>query len=225
MTATNEIHPFAMPALSTTFSPALSPAFSPAFSLAGLCAGFDDPVHQSQQVFRRALTALSEPGTVQNVPEIPAPEGVHIASYQLCLTLLDAETPLWIAPALRTDALVSALRFHCGCRLVDEPGQAEFALISPDFDGDLTYFAQGSHEYPDRSTTVIVQVESLDAASTWALRGPGIDGVRTVGIAGLDRRWPGMLADNCRQFPCGVDLLFTAGTALMGLPRTTRVEI
>ncbi|MCL1480599.1 phosphonate C-P lyase system protein PhnH [Marinobacter sp. M3C] len=217
MTATNEIHPFAMPGL--------SPALSSTFSLAGLCAGFDDPVHQSQQVFRRALTALSEPGTVQNVSESPAPEGANIASYQLCLALLDAETPLWIAPALRTDALVSALRFHCGCRLVDEPGQAEFALISTDFDGDLTQFAQGSHEYPDRSTTVIVQVESLDSASTWVLRGPGIDGIRKVGIAGLDPRWPGMLADNCSRFPCGVDLLFTAGTALMGLPRTTRVEI
>jgi alpha-D-ribose 1-methylphosphonate 5-triphosphate synthase subunit PhnH len=213
MTATNEIHPFAMPAPSTTFS------------LAGLCAGFDDPVHQSQQVFRRALTALSKPGTVQNVTESPAPDGANIASYQLCLALLDAETPLWIAPALRTNALVSALRFHCGCRLVDEPGQAEFALISPDFDGDLTHFAQGSHEYPDRSTTVIVQVESLDSTSTWVLRGPGIEGVRKVGIAGLDPRWPGMLADNHSRFPCGVDLLFTAGTALMGLPRTTRVEI
>lgn len=213
MTATNEIHPFAMPALSTTFS------------LAGLCAGFDDPVHQSQQVFRRVLTALSEPGTVQHVPQSQAPEGVHIASYQLCLALLDAETPLWIAPSLRTDALVSALRFHCGCGLVDEPGQAEFALTSPDFDGDLTRFAQGSHEYPDRSTTVIIQVESLDASGDWALYGPGIDGERRVGIGGLDPRWPGMLADNRSRFPCGVDLLFTAGTGLMGLPRTTRVEV
>jgi alpha-D-ribose 1-methylphosphonate 5-triphosphate synthase subunit PhnH len=159
------------------------------------------------------------------VTESPAPDGANIASYQLCLALLDAETPLWIAPALRTNALVSALRFHCGCRLVDEPSEAEFALISPDFDGDLTHFAQGSHEYPDRSTTVIVQVDNLDAASTWALHGPGIDGVCKVGIAGLDPRWPGMLADNHSRFPCGVDLLFTAGTALMGLPRTTRVEI
>jgi len=59
MTATNESHPFAMLAL----SPAFSPALSTTFSLAGLCAGFDDPVHQSQRVFRCALTALSEPGT------------------------------------------------------------------------------------------------------------------------------------------------------------------
>jgi alpha-D-ribose 1-methylphosphonate 5-triphosphate synthase subunit PhnH len=209
MNAKNKVQPSAMPAL----------------SLAGLCAGFDDQVQQSQQVFRRALTALSEPGTLQHVPESQAPEGIHIASYQLCLALLDAETPLWVAPSLRTDALVSALRFHCGCRLVDEPGQAEFALTPPNFDSDLSRFAQGSHEYPDRSTTVIVQVESLDSDGDWVLSGPGIEGIRRVGIAGLDPRWPGMLADNRSRFPCGVDLLFTAGTGLIGLPRTTRVEV
>lgn len=203
----------------------IQPSVTPALSLAGLCAGFDDPVQQSQQVFRRALTALSEPGTRQTVPVSEAPRGVHVAAYQLCLALLDAETPLWIAPSLKTEALVSALRFHCGCRIVDEPGQAVFALTSPDFDGGLTQFAQGSHEYPDRSTTLIVQVESLEATANWTLSGPGIDGMRKVGIAGLDPRWPGMLADNRRRFPCGVDLLFTAGTGLMGLPRTTRVEI
>lgn len=201
-----------------------SPTMS-TLSLTGLCAGFENPVHHSQQVFRQVLTALSEPGTRQNLPVSEAPEGIHIAAYQICLALLDAETPLWIAPSLKTSALVSALRFHCGCPLVDEPGRAEFALTTPDFDGDLTLFAQGSHEYPDRSTTLIVQVESLDAPGDWTLRGPGIDGIRRVGIAGLDPRWPRMLADNLGRFPCGVDLLFTAGTGLMGLPRTTQVEV
>lgn len=194
-------------------------------SLTGLCAGFEDPVHQAQQVFRHVLTALSEPGTLQHLPVSEAPEGIHIAAYQICLALLDAETPLWIAPSLKTGALVSALRFHCGCPVVDEPGRAEFALTTPDFDGDLTLFAQGSHEYPDRSTTLIIQVESLDAPSDWTLSGPGIDGIRRVGISGLDPRWPRMLADNLGHFPCGVDLLFTAGAGLMGLPRTTQVEV
>ena len=197
----------------------------PTLSLKGLCAGFDDPVQQSQQVFRHILTALSEPGTLQYLHVGEAPEGVHIASYRVCLALLDAETPLWIDPSLKTSALVSALRFHCGCPVVDDPGRAEFALTTPDFGGDLSLFAQGSHEYPDRSTTLIVQVDSLDAPIDFTLSGPGIDGIRRVGIAGLDSRWPGMLADNRRRFPCGVDLLFTAGTSLMGLPRTTQVEV
>lgn len=198
---------------------------TPGLSLAGLCPGFDDPVQQSQQVFRHVLTALSEPGTLQMLAGSEAPEGLHGATYQICLALLDADTALWIEPCLETTALVSALRFHCGCRLVDDPARAAFALITPGFDGDLMQFAQGSHEYPDRSTTVIVHVAGFDGAADWTLSGPGIQGSRKVSIISLDPRWADMLAANHRRFPCGVDLLFTAGTGLMGLPRTTQVEV
>ena len=199
-------------------------SLAPGLSLAGLCAGFDDPVHHSQSVFRSVLAAMSEPGTLQSLPHGAAPEGTHSASYQVCLTLLDAETTLWISPALKTQALVSALRFHCGCTLVDAPDRADFALMTADFEGDLSSFAQGSHEYPDRSTTLIVQVERLQPSGELLLRGPGIDGTRTVGISGLNEHWQAMLNANRRRFPCGVDLVFTAGTTLMGLPRTTQVE-
>lgn len=203
----------------------IQPSATPGLSLAGLCAGLSDPGLQSLQVFRRVLTALSEPGTLHNLSESDTPEGLHIASYQICLALLDAETPLWIDPSLKATAVVSALRFHCGCPVVSTPEQAEFALVTPEFEGDLSCFALGSHEYPDRSTTLIVQVDSLEEAGNWTLRGPGISDKRSVGIAGLTARWPGMIADNRALFPCGVDLLFTAGTSLMGLPRTTNVEV
>jgi alpha-D-ribose 1-methylphosphonate 5-triphosphate synthase subunit PhnH len=201
------------------------PAFlAPGFSLTGLCAGFDDPVHQSQTVFRSVLSAMSEPGTLQCLQEGETPEGIHSASYQICLALLDAETTLWISPALKTQALVSALRFHCGCSVVEAPDQADFALITADFEGDLSFFAQGNHEYPDRSTTLIVQVASLKASGDVLLRGPGIDGDRGVEITGLNEHWLAMLTANRKRFPCGVDLVFTADIALMGLPRTTNVE-
>lgn len=198
---------------------------SAGLSLAGLCPGFADAVHQSQQVFRQVLTALSEPGSLQQFPPREAPAQLNGAAYQVCLALLDAETPLWIAPALKTSAVVSALRFHCGCPLVDEPGQAVFALTTADEVGDLGRFAQGSDEYPDRSTTVIVQVPGLEQGGGWRLRGPGINGERRIGIAGLGASWPTQIARNHARFPCGVDLLFTAGDALMGLPRTTQVEV
>jgi alpha-D-ribose 1-methylphosphonate 5-triphosphate synthase subunit PhnH len=198
---------------------------APGLSLAGLCAGFSDTGLQSQQVFRRVLAALSEPGTLHDLPEGNAPDGLHIASYQVCLALLDAETPLWIEPSLKTQAIVNALRFHCGCPVVNTPEQAEFALVTPDFEGDLACFALGSHEYPDRSTTLIVQVDNLDEAGQWTLSGPGISDRRSVGVTGLNARWSDMITDNRALFPCGVDLLFTAGPRLMGLPRTTKVEV
>lgn len=194
-------------------------------SLAGLCAGFDEPVQQAQQVFREVLTALSEPGRLHRLPQREAPPGLHPAAYQVCLALLDQETPLWVAPALQSSAILSALRFHCGCPLVEDPAKAVFALTNAEEAGDLARFAQGSHEYPDRSTTVIVQVDGLESGGDWRLRGPGIDGERAVTIAGLEQGWLDPLSRNRARFPCGVDLLFTAGGTLMGLPRTTEVEV
>ena len=67
-----------------------------------LLPAFPEPVHSAQQVFRHALTALSEPGVVQTVEDIPRLDRLSPASYALCLCLLDSDTPLWLSPALDT---------------------------------------------------------------------------------------------------------------------------
>jgi alpha-D-ribose 1-methylphosphonate 5-triphosphate synthase subunit PhnH len=54
------------------------------------------------------------------------------------------------------------LKFHSGAPVVTDASIASFALVS---EGgmlpELDHFAFGSNEYPDRSTTVILQVDSL----------------------------------------------------------------
>ncbi|MDX5300337.1 MAG: phosphonate C-P lyase system protein PhnH [Gammaproteobacteria bacterium] len=195
---------------------------------AALCPGFDEPVHEAQQTFRQVLTALAEPGTLHPVQAGPAPEGVHRASWLVCLTLLDAETPLWIAPPLDSPALRDALRFHCGCPLVSDPRQAAFALLTPESaplpDAPLAAFDPGTHAYPDRSATLILQLEGVDSGGMLSLTGPGISGSRSVSLVGLDATWLSALEANHTLFPCGVDLILTAPDALMGLPRTTAVQ-
>ena len=188
-----------------------------------LSPGFAEPVHQAQQVFRQVLAAMAEPGTLQRLPTLAAPEGMDSAAYQVCLALLDQETPLWIAPPLRNPAVVETLRFHAGCPLVDEPGRAAFALATAELQGDLRQFMPGSHEYPDRSTTLILQVSGLDQGGALLLEGPGIPGRRAVSIDGFDDRWLAMLAANRAGFPLGVDLILCAGEWLMALPRTTQI--
>lgn len=190
-----------------------------------LCTGLTEPVSQSQQIFRQVLTALSEPGTRLTLAPVPAPMGIHSAAYQACLALLDADTPLWVSENLATPSLLNSLRFHCGCPITKRRNEAAFAVASPDDVEDLESFCQGSHEYPDRSTTVILQVDNLHSAGTWRLSGPGIKDHRQVGIEGLGKQWPAWLQANQAGFPLGVDLLLTDGNSLMGLPRTTKVEV
>src|SRR5690606_12551054 len=109
-----------------------------------LIEGFANPVAQTQQVFRQALGAMSEPGLVLDVQEQsegdrqPAPPGALCdAAWALCLTLLDNETSVWISPALDGDALRQNLAFHCGCRIVEERAEAGFALLAADDLDDL----------------------------------------------------------------------------------------
>src|SRR5690606_772105 len=64
-----------------------------------LAPAFDAPVDAAQNVFRQALSAMSEPGTRHDIGVAPALEPLCAASYALCLTLLDSETPVWLAPA------------------------------------------------------------------------------------------------------------------------------
>ena len=84
-------------------------------------------------------------------------------------------------------------------------------------------FAQGTPDYPDRSTTLVIAVPSLAEGEGWTLRGPGIDGIARLTVGGLPAGFSGWLADNRSQVPLGVDLVFVAGDRVAALPRSTAV--
>jgi alpha-D-ribose 1-methylphosphonate 5-triphosphate synthase subunit PhnH len=186
--------------------------------------GFVQPVFDSQQVFRTALQVLARPGEVGRVAvTVDVPPDLHLAAGATLLALLDQDTRLWLSPAWSID-VGHYLCFHTGCPLVGEATFADFALIRDPADlPALTMFAQGDTNFPDRSTTVILQVPSLTAGRPWTLAGPGIDGTATVHIDGLPPDFATCWNAQQRCFPCGVDLFLTAGSRLLGLPRTTRI--
>ena len=132
-----------------------------------IAPGFSDPVFQPQAAFRALLAALSEPGTLQQVAsEITPPEGLATATATALLTLADYETPVWLPEALRNGPAGAWLRFHCAAALVDSPAEAAFAVIDGAADEPkLSAFNLGTDQFPDRSTTVIVQVAALENLS------------------------------------------------------------
>lgn len=188
--------------------------------------GFSDPVFQSQAAFRALLAALSEPGTLQRVAaEIAPPEGLAAATATALLSLADYETPVWLPAALRDGAAGAWLRFHCGVALVDDPAKAAFAVL----DGaanepKLSAFNLGNDQFPDRSTTVIVQVAALEGGTAFTLSGPGIPGTRTVAPQGLRPGVVEELSENNALYPLGVDVVLAHGDGMIGLPRSTQIE-
>jgi alpha-D-ribose 1-methylphosphonate 5-triphosphate synthase subunit PhnH len=189
-----------------------------------LASGFADPVLMSQRVFRAALEAMARPGTIAAVDAEVAVPPLGRAATALVLALADFETAIWLDQAARPAA--AYFRFHAGTPISDEPDGGAFAVAHRAADlPPLERFALGSDDYPDRSTTVIVEVEDLSVPGGLVLTGPGIDGRRRLGVAGLRADfWPQWHA-NRRLFPRGVDLVLAAGPRFVALPRTTAVEI
>jgi len=191
-----------------------------------IAPGFSNPVFQSQAAFRALLSALSEPGTLQQVAsEITPPEGLATATATALLTLADYETPVWLPEALRNGPAGAWLRFHCAAALVDDPTEAAFAVIDGAADEPkLSAFNLGTDQFPDRSTTVIVQVSGLEGGPALTLAGPGIPGSRSIAPQGLRPGFTDELRENGALYPLGVDVLLAQGEGLIGLPRSTQIE-
>ncbi len=190
--------------------------------------GLPNPTLDSQRTFRCLLDALAHPGEAQRLPVLPmAPAPLSPSAAAICLTLLDADTALWIDPPARTVSEIGRyLAFRCGCPVVDHPPDAHFAVVTKPGPGiDLAAFNAGTLAFPDRSTTIIVQAQQLDNTTGVRLTGPGISGVRTLSVGGVAVDfWTG-IRQNHSRFPRGIDLFCVDSTHVVGLPRTAKPEI
>ncbi|AJY45449.1 phosphonate C-P lyase system protein PhnH [Martelella endophytica] len=190
-----------------------------------LHGGFENPVFNAQSVFSAVMNAMAEPGTIHRLDaSAQAPEPIGPAMSAVLLALLDADTPFWLTASLAESALASWLSFHCGAQETDEKAEAAFAVIEngatmPAFE----LFSTGTQEYPDRSTTLIVELPSLTGGEPLVLTGPGVKGSREIAPAGLPPHFIARWAGNRASFPRGIDIVFTCGTELLCLPRSTTV--
>src|SRR3954468_3484402 len=195
-------------------------------TVAELPAGFADKVLSAQSTFRSVMDAMARPGTVQHiVAAAGTPAAMMRGSAAIALTLFDHDTPIWLDGAISETPDVSKwLKFHTTAPVIADPSIASFALIGdPKNLAALDRFAFGSNEYPDRSTTLVLQVESLTQGATFELRGPGIDGSATLRASIEPRDLFERLAVNVALFPRGIDVVLVHDDAIVAIPRTTRL--
>jgi alpha-D-ribose 1-methylphosphonate 5-triphosphate synthase subunit PhnH len=182
-----------------------------------------DTAYASQAAFRALMDAFARPGEIKTISGAIAPAPLAPATAALLLCLADFETPIWLEQTLNLPVITDWIRFRTGAPLVGEPGKAAFALIGNSCDlPEFTEFEIGSDEYPDRSTTLIVQVDRF-AGEAIAVSGPGIQGTRTVSAEPLPRNFAARLAANRELYPRGIDLVLVAGELVQALPRSIRV--
>ena len=160
--------------------------------------------------FDALLWALSRPGRPRHLPE-PG-EGAIIGA------LLDRECavysndPLLMPEIMRTGAELADIE------TADHVFLGALATLDP-----LDHVQTGSDFYPDDGATVIIRAR-LGSGPALRLEGPGVDGAVTVQIDGLpDGFWATRAAR--LRYPMGFDLFIVDGASVIGVPRSTTVEI
>jgi alpha-D-ribose 1-methylphosphonate 5-triphosphate synthase subunit PhnH len=178
--------------------------------------GFADAPRDAAHAFRAAMTAMARPGTRARITGTTPPVPLSVAAGTLILTLCDPDTGVHLAGAADCAAVRDWIGFHTGAPLVAADA-ADFALGTWDALHPLDAYRIGTPEYPDRSATLIVELDGWSAPNA-TLTGPGIE---TEIAAFLPD--PAACAANARRYPLGFDCYFTFGDTLAALPRSSHV--
>jgi alpha-D-ribose 1-methylphosphonate 5-triphosphate synthase subunit PhnH len=186
--------------------------------------GFTDPVRDAQQTFRALLDACARPGIPSAITaEIVPPAGLTAACAAACLTLFDLDVRIWLQPCF-DPSVKNWLQFHTGCQFVAESDRADFAVIQQiETLPELSHFNCGTHEQPEASTTLLIQIASWEGGQPVVLTGPGILEQRIVTPHLAGSFWQ-QCEINHRSYPLGIDVFLFAKDDVIGLPRTTRAD-
>lgn len=178
-------------------------------------APLDQTETRDQQTFEALLWALSYPGRARALPA----SGID-AFMAIGRALIDLETSYGSPDA----DLMERLAATGGRASGSDAARYQFYPTLRDM--DLIHLRRapvGSHLYPDEGATLIIGCR-IGSGQRMVWSGPGINGSTAIELDALPPAFWRLRADAIR-YPLGWDVLFVAGDQVIGLPRTTHVEV
>ncbi len=192
--------------------------------MSALTPGFADPTRDAQHAFRAVLDAMAHPGRSYLLPwPLSSPIGLGDGLAAVALTVLDEDVSVWLST--EDEATSAYLGFHTGVQQITDAGRAAFVVATPQTLPPLAELAQGTHESPHESATVVLDVRGCSGSSRFRGQGPGIDGSIAFDAPWAAADFLSEWQHNTERFPRGVDLLLVDGNSVSALPRTTRLEL
>lgn len=165
---------------------------------------------RDNRTFEALLWALSRPGDLRHLPEA----GLE-APFR---ALIDGECDVYT-----DDPDLARLIRATGARAAEQERADHVFLASAPGPELFDRVRFGSDLYPDDGATVMFPTV-LEGVPTLRLSGPGIDGSREVAVPDLPPAFWSRRADVVR-YPMGVDLFLIDGDRVLGVPRSTTVEV
>lgn len=158
--------------------------------------------------FEALMWALSRPGTERHLPEAGLRPVVQ--------ALVDLEVA-----AFTDDAALQPVIDRTGARPASIEA-ADYLFLTGDPAGAFGQARIGSALHPEAGATLVVAA-ALSGGGRLRLTGPGIDGSVTIAPALSPRLWD--LRARRVAYPLGFDLFVVEGDRVIGLPRSTHIEV
>jgi alpha-D-ribose 1-methylphosphonate 5-triphosphate synthase subunit PhnH len=171
----------------------------------------DAPELRANGTFEVLMWAMARPGDSRDMPE--AGLGAIIEALVDLECTVFADTPSLRAEVGATGALVSKDLARADHVFLASLNEAESMLSG---------LRCGSAIYPDDGATLVAAVRH-NVGQPVRLSGPGVDGTREITLAVSPAFWA-MRAMLC-AYPQGIDMLLVDGHKVVGIPRSTQVEV
>lgn len=190
---------------------------------------YDETLH-SQADFRVLLDGMARPGKISRFEsrQLQAPPELNQSSATVALALLNSEVTHHCAGF--TTKASHYIRLSTGSAAV-AASEADFLFLAHgDLPETLAAAKTGLPTYPEFGATAVVQLSRLSAepfpaATALHLKGPGVDGLATLFVAGLHQVMLGTLKELNHEFPLGVDMILTSEDgSVVSLPRSLHIE-
>lgn len=171
----------------------------------------DLPELRANATFEALMWALARPGDSREMPEAGLAAIID--------TLVDLECSVFSdEPGLRAHAAATA------ALVTDDVGSADHVFLTSleGAEAQLERLRCGSALYPDDGATLVAMVQH-GRGQRVRLSGPGVDGTVALTLAVSPAFWA-MRAMLC-AYPEGFDMLLVDGRSVIGIPRSTQVEV
>lgn len=191
-----------------------------------------DLVHDIQSSYRKVLNCMSRPGFIDNIQDIGEKVDLGIEFYKptlvTMLMLLDAEVSFKIVSDKEGEIteFVSQLTYSKASSIEE----ADYIFIMSDADENEIELAFRSAKIgnlidPEKSASIIMEVEKLSNDKKLMLKGPGIEEANFVSISAAGG-WIEERENKNIEYPLGIDILFIDSFSnIMCIPRTTKLSI
>ncbi|MGK9053668.1 phosphonate C-P lyase system protein PhnH [Xaviernesmea oryzae] len=168
---------------------------------------------RTNATFDELMWALARPGLVRILP---------LAGFEtLAESLIDRECSFHAG----SDSVLAKRLAETGARPVSLD-KADYVFTTLGSERDVAAVSTlriGTLAYPDEAATLFAPAR-IGSGQALRLSGPGIKDILTIEIGGVDPSfWP--MREKAIRYPLGWDLYLVDGDRLIGIPRSTKIEV